>query len=340
MGLASIFSKTLWPIWSRRYTEAYIGELLSARYDGFFFQPELVQINGTYLDPDKLHAARGSSIWEHLKQLAPGMVLAIIAPGGSGKTSLLNHVLHEYAQKRTDRQNIRTRVPFLIDSTSIQKLIAQNDRAPLDEVLSKHIFEDFQRISSKLTRIWCAAKVQRGECIILLDGLSELPEHVFRSAVTWINHHAKRESNNIFIVASRSFPTTGLEPARIVGIKPLTLEQSQAFIYEMLARQGRESESHSFWSRFVDSPYSRESMRTPLMLTLLVPFFFRTSLPHFPNRAELFNEAFSQFFSRWEVNDRPDYSSRQEARMVLASIAAFMMTQKVQEISTAEAISI
>ncbi|PYU28573.1 MAG: hypothetical protein DMG32_02250, partial [Acidobacteria bacterium] len=144
--------------------------------------------------------------------------IAILGVPGSGKTTLLQYVGLAYARARAgdpklrDKKAFKTRlgtdkwrVPVFVSLSSIASRLLENlpdNRQPsIIDVLQYTLPPDLQSTTAKAYFI---DQLKKGRCIVLLDGLDEVPtENEFRAVTRAIESLAVSFGSNRFIVTSR-----------------------------------------------------------------------------------------------------------------------------------------
>jgi hypothetical protein len=80
---------------------------------------------------------------------------------------------------------------------------------------------------------WLEAQLQRGRCLVLIDGLDEVASNRQRELVSrWISSQFRRYQHTAFVVASRPLADRRTIPpaARVVELQPFTVEQVDQFV--------------------------------------------------------------------------------------------------------------
>ena len=136
-------------------------------------------------------------IWDHLRILDPGFALVIIGSPGSGKTTLLKHLMLNYARNQQWRQRVRHRIPLFIELRKLPKWTkAENPTLPsilasvleADEELGSLLKCKTDPSLSEKLQAWLESVLRQGRCLLLWDGLDEVPDSTTRKKISaWLD---------------------------------------------------------------------------------------------------------------------------------------------------------
>ncbi len=156
--------------------------------------------------------------------------IAIVASPGSGKSTLLEDLTLTYA-KNTQRQQhpkLAKLIPIILYLRDICDEITRDKSINIAKLIPREVK------NIKLSSHWFEKRLQNGECLVMLDGLDEVPSDRQRIEVSvWINQQIKLYPNTIFILTSRPFayrtaPVEGIET--VLEVQPFCSQQIQKFI--------------------------------------------------------------------------------------------------------------
>jgi ribosomal protein S16/energy-coupling factor transporter ATP-binding protein EcfA2 len=295
-----------WVMDSKRFMDAKglatVGTF-SPELDEVFVDVGLTSRAPQHVRPDLLGAdpADGTlrrSIWSFLDQPTP-VVLAVIGAPGSGKTTLLNHVARRTA--KTSRERRRT-VPVLLQLRDHAKDVAAEPRLSLPDLMRRAV----PVLPVAEPAGWWESRLQRGKCVVLLDGLDEIANVNERhDIVRWVNTQIAVYPRNDFVVTSRphGYREAFIDSAATLQVLSFTLSQVRRFLhgwYLAVERRatgvdGREVEllaaeaADDLLDRLAASPALYDLTINPLLLTMIANVHrFRRSLPG--SRADLYGE--------------------------------------------------
>lgn len=279
--------------------------------------------------------------------------MALIAPPGSGKTILLKHLVLTYAknaQRHQNRQAPRL-IPVLLHLREIRDEITR--RSPnLVTLLEQHPTIR----QHEPPRGWFEKMLNEGRCLIMLDGLDEVPDEQQRQHVSrWIDQQIQTYRNSRFIITSRplSFQTAPVTEVRAsLKVKPFGFDQMERFVYNWylqndlaqapLAGQkktisGRmkgkaKRKTVDLMSRIRRSSSLAELALNPLLLTMIttVDDYSQKELPL--HRVELFKEIYEVLLvKRQQVRNIYDEHLANQTKQILQLLALDMMQRGATE---------
>jgi hypothetical protein len=296
-------------------------------------------------------AAR-QSIWQMLERRPDGP-LAVLGPPGSGKTTLLRHVtlaLCGYQRQFAIPRRWRGRVPALLFLREHAADILGNPDLSLADAIRKTL----ARLPRKEPPGWLEAQLDAGRCIVMLDGLDEVPKREDRIKVmAWVRHQLASYPKNRFILTSR--PGGFADPPHLtavtVKVREFTDAQIRRFVqgWYLAVEQrsakrsdvGVQARAEDGASHLLDRVYASPALlalaANPLLLTMIVSVHRdRAALPG--SRAELYREICQVFLGkRQEVKQLPSSLSIDQQLLVLRRLAFGMMVGRVRIIPASEA---
>jgi energy-coupling factor transporter ATP-binding protein EcfA2 len=256
--------------WAPGYTNRYRKELIY-RY-GQFNDRGLGLINANRLNLEKVYVdltidadpalsrslndllkrdfREARPIWDFLNQVKPGATLAVTGPPGSGKTTLIQHLLLVHARNRQRRFRARGRVPFFVEIRRLPVMVGTealaawgateavanrpNGLPSLAQVLTKLLPEQYRDFPAPSPG-WTERQLAKGQALLLFDGLDEVAdEAVRRGLARWLEEEltgpAVRRCPAIVTSRPQGYRTAPLSRALVLAVQPFTRAQVERFV--------------------------------------------------------------------------------------------------------------
>jgi hypothetical protein len=293
------------------------------------------------------------TIWEFLdahmdRDEPPKMVLT--GSPGSGKSELLKHIALRITDKRPHKRPkiLRKHIPILLMLREQREQITSGDYTIIDAV--ERTLKDTH--GPAIPRDWFARQLQRGRCVVLIDGLDEVSDDKRAAAIEWINRSITRYGENIFIITSRPYGYDGehLLMADHFRIAEFDQDQKRQFIinwyreYELSQQRGEANlalidkqaiaNADTLLKRIHNSRANGLATLSvnPLLLAMMTAIHrYGFYLPE--KRIELYEEISRVFLSlSLESSGNSFQLSPKEVKGVLQPLAFAMMLQGTTEI--------
>jgi energy-coupling factor transporter ATP-binding protein EcfA2 len=305
--------------------------------------------------PSSLQGAH--SIWEYL--LNPALAdshLVILGAPGFGKTTLLKHLAltllqpQKYHQYRLWSHSF----PILLFLRDHAQTIVDQPFFSLADMVEEHIKLRWQRA---IPASWIARYLERGMCLVLLDGLDEVADHSARQAVVaWVGRQLIAYGGNRFVLTSRSYgyldnPLSGVT---VLDVLKFTSDQVEQFVrnwylanevksqgtYDLSVRLYAEQGAKDLLRRIHLAPALLSLAANPLLLTMIATVHrYRSFLPD--KRVDLYAEICEVFLGKWrEVRGIEQELSPAQKQHVLQPLAYWMMEQGKSEVTREEAVHV
>ncbi len=285
--------------------------------------------------------SRQHSIWDFICQREP-VVLAVIGAPGSGKTTLLSHIARQVASAADDGG--RT-IPVLLPLRDHAAAIVHQPRMDLPTLLRDTV----PALHTPEPAGWWEAQLDRGKCVVLLDGLDEVANAEDRQAATaWIDRQIALYPRNDYVVTSRphGYLSSVIKSARALQIRAFTVEQVTKFLhawYLAVERRATGSDGHEvdkraqvaaddLLDRLAATPALYALTINPLLLTMIANVHrYRGSLPG--SRADLYGEVCEvMLWRRQEAKRLPMDLLGASKERILARVAYQMMRRRAQDV--------
>ncbi|GAA1263001.1 hypothetical protein GCM10009677_13320 [Sphaerisporangium rubeum] len=221
-------------------------------------------------------------------------VLVVKGDPGSGKTTLVRHTAQRLSGPT--RPGIRRPLPVLLYLRDHAAAVTGDQPPTLGAAAVAAGW-----LHGKVPASWVERRLDRGGCVVMLDGLDEVPDGV----VAWVRRQIERYPRNRFIITTRShgFHPDDLPGAEVLQVRRFTGEQISRFLHgwyyaiecrdtEATGRQVRaaaRAKADDLIARLRATPALYELAANPLLLTMIANVHaYRNQLPG--SRADLYAE--------------------------------------------------
>ncbi|MGW4223344.1 NACHT domain-containing protein [Streptomyces bauhiniae] len=226
-------------------------------------------------------------------------VLAVIGGPGSGKTTLARNTALELCAHRW--RPWKRRLPVLLYLRDHASALLADEPPALETVAVSAGWLD-----GKVPARWLARRLDRGGCVVLLDGLDEVADPAERGrVVAWVARQVQRHPRNTYVVTSRphGYETNPLPGAEVLQVRRFTWEQIERFLRQWSyatesrargttgpeARTAADRTATDLLTRLRRQPALYDLAANPLLLTMTANVHrYRGQLPG--SRAELYAE--------------------------------------------------
>lgn len=299
-------------------------------------------------------AAEGLTIWNFLAQLKKQPTfrrIVVIAPPGAGKSTLLEHLALTYAKNTQRRRNRRAPqlIPILLYLRDVRGEISGEISPDLATLIEQQ--ESIQKLNPKG---WFKGNLDRGNCLVMLDGLDEVADEGQRQKVSrWVDRQMEIYPKTPFILTSRPFGYRGAplnQVGTVLEVKPFSLREMRQFVNnwylqnEIMSRLGKDDpgvrekakqQAEDLIKRVQDTPTLAAMALNPLLLTMIATVHcFRGALPG--RRVELYHEICDVLLGRrQDAKGITDSMSAMQKKAVLQVLALGLMKQQTREFTPA-----
>ncbi len=248
--------------------------------------------------------AQKRRFWHQEDEKQDGLVFAnnekylmVFGEPGIGKSTFLRKIgLEALKGSQGDYQHYLTPVllelkNFKEEEINIQKLIEQEFEAC-----------NFPNVSQNITK-----KLQKGELLILLDGLDEVPTANINNVIDTIKNFVDQHDQNRFIISCRTAARTNFTRFTDIEIAEFDDDQIKNFIENWFSSiLDKENETaKNCWELLQKEEYksAKELAHTPLLLTFLCLVYDENQ--SFPtNRSRLYQDALRILLEKWSAEKR------------------------------------
>ena len=130
--------------------------------------------------------------------------IIIVAGPGYGKTTLLTHLCLMYVTGLSCNHNFKKLTPVLLRCREIYQKIQTQTRLSLPDLIENHIQTNPDSYPDLLPpKNWFHERLRRGDCLVMLDGLDEVPDSSREKLRCWLNFQMASYYKNQFIFTSR-----------------------------------------------------------------------------------------------------------------------------------------
>lgn len=285
--------------------------------------------------------------------------MAILAWGGYGKTTLLQHITYTYAKHRYHRYKVPQFLPVLLPLRKWQEVIAQADTTSLNidehkldlpSLIEKHHIPSLpEGANLKLPPQWALNKLKNGKMLVMFDGFDEVKPEWRELMSKWLDKQMRDYQKSAFILTSR--PTAyknnyiaGNSPNSKLYVKPFNTNQRKHFVkkwyltQESYARGGRNTSevkheatinTDNLLQQFQQRSELEILAKNPLLLNMIVNLHRSYGGQQLPQRrCELYQNILTL-----QLKDRPHSRGIDmlvpfpESQQILQKVALIMVMQ-------------
>jgi NACHT domain len=306
------------------------------------------QVSGNPLSQAAEDTSERHSISELLDSRSR-VVLTLVGQPGSGKSTLLAHAARRSARMSVRGHLAQKRVPILLTLREHAESIVDNPAISLPDVVRAAV----DGVPGKEPSRWWDRQLNRGRCLVLLDGLDEVARADDRLAVAdWVERQIATHARNHFVIASRHHGVPGslTSQADVYVVRPFTPEQVRLFLdrWYLAAERHATGASGRTAGRAVRVRARESAARlasllrehralhdmavNPLLLTMIATAHrYRGALPD--SRADLYGEICQVLLSRRvQAKELPELLSWRAKQTLLAVLAYQMMRDHVSNL--------
>jgi hypothetical protein len=224
--------------------EVYVPLKLSGRLSLGFHQgdfEEMAQSGGGAELAKENAKAKPQYIWDLLRQVKQQpeyRQMAIIAPGGFGKTTLLRHVTYRYSYEphRICREKqVPKLIPVLLYLRDCRGMIDKADAPDLPTLIVEHHLQNLS--ATKLAGLdvdWAKKLLSSGKALVMIDGFDEVAAAKCEAVSQWIDRAiVDYGTTATFILTTRPSGQDryeGQRPLKLVNVEKFSNQQRDQFL--------------------------------------------------------------------------------------------------------------
>ncbi|MGB3496420.1 MAG: GUN4 domain-containing protein [Elainellaceae cyanobacterium] len=180
---------------------------------------------------------RNREIWDllptaqHPDKTFPERLLAVIADPGYGKTTLMRFLTLSFANQTYIDRKTKELIPVLLLFRDFYQRIQSKTEPSLPQLIVAQV-QQLPRCSElRASEPWFKDQLNQGKCLVMLDGLDEVPESKRDVVSQWANWQMQNYPSQ-FILTSRPH---GYDPSLFEGVQCIEIldfnnDQKQTFI--------------------------------------------------------------------------------------------------------------
>jgi hypothetical protein len=372
----------------RQYLEALRTHCYNLRVEGYKGRLPRLALENVYvplrvsLDNQRKTAqlSGGQTIWKllpkahHPNQTFPYRLMAIIADPGYGKTTLMRFLTLSFANQTYTTHKAKELIPVLLLFRDIHPQIQAKNLPSLPQL----IVEDVRGLPCceelRASEPWFKDQLKQGKCLIMLDGLDEVPDAKRELVSQWANWQMQNYPTQ-FIVTSRphGFDRSLFEGVQRIDILDFNSDQKRTFIEQWyrfitweltwkrhwddsqynpepqkrLTREQAEAESDANAQKAADALNQRlfadqsltDLAKNPLLITIIAATYeANESLPS--QRSYLYREIF-KLLLEYRPNRRDTrltISNAEDNQLILQKLALELMEAGQTQFSTQQGV--
>ena len=301
------------------------------------------------------------SIWDYLASAhLADQHLVIIGPPGSGKTTLLKHItllLLAHRKQRLHQARIPHKLPIMLFLRDhVNTIHASASKETPDFTLVDALHDHLKRWEQPEPPAgWVKRQLERGHCLVMLDGLDEVADPQIRGeVVNWVQTQIAAYRQNCFIVTSRpfGFRSNPLSGVAILEVRTFTSEQVEQFIHkwyladEIMSKQKDDAgvhmraraEARELLRQLYNTPALLDLTINPLLLTMIAIVHRYGGGGKLPEkRVALYADICKVFLGRRQVARGQGLElTPDQMQLVLQPLAYYMMRQGIRDITAAQ----
>ncbi|MGP1387844.1 MAG: NACHT domain-containing protein [Thainema sp.] len=231
----------------RQYLEALKTHCHNLRVEGYKGRLPRLVLEEVYV-PLRVHSGttrnvslqRGSlAIWDllpkihHADQKFPERLLAVIADPGFGKTTLMRFLTLSFSNQSHLEHNAKELIPILLLFREFYPRIQSATQPTLSQLIVDEVQKLPRCTELRTSEPWFRDQLMPGKCLVMLDGLDEVPEAQREQVSQWANWQMQNYPSQ-FILTSRphGYNSDLFEGVQRIDILDFNNDQKRQFIHQ------------------------------------------------------------------------------------------------------------
>ncbi|WP_370978791.1 NACHT domain-containing NTPase [Agaribacterium sp. ZY112] len=222
----------------------------------------------------------------------------VLGQPGSGKTTFFKALILAYCgllDSRKPRVQLIPRIPIYIN---LKDCSEQLDVTPTSDQFLIEIQSQVSELTGRNYSKWLHEMISEGSCIILTDGLDEVPKSKLKSRAKALRRFYKKYNTNKYVTSCRtSVYDNELTDVRICEIDDFSHDDISLFIKNWFV--DRQDLAERLIKDIKSHKNATDLLKTPLLCTLVcIMYSHNRTLPN--NRSELYGTCVDTLMFKWD----------------------------------------
>ncbi|MEO1402829.1 MAG: GUN4 domain-containing protein [Cyanobacteria bacterium J06635_1] len=189
--------------------------------------------------------------------------LAIIADPGYGKTTLTRYLTLNYADQSHREFGAADRLPILLLFRAMHGQIQDAQTPSLPELILSQVNKLPRCQDLEVSAQWFKQRLDQGKCLVMLDGLDEVPNARREQVSKWVNWQMQAYPSQ-FILTSRphGYDSSLFQGITRVGILDFTVRDKETFINKWYRAVLWHKKWETLWERSKKQPAAQQLSET------------------------------------------------------------------------------
>jgi hypothetical protein len=291
-----------------------------------------------------------ADIWTHMQKRTSTQAFVITGKPGSGKSTLLKDMMLSCASSDVNpKSTFSNFIPLYVEIKRHFKKIIEKDEFTIIDLANRVVSD----LGLNAPRGFFERNIKNGICLVLIDGLDEVPTESQRNVVIdWLDQQIRAQRSTKFVITSRphGYIDGQIAEACLLNIQSYSKTQVENYIEKwILANEIKETRSFNSGLRtkaknltreLLDKLELRPGLRsladTPLITAMIVTVHVKKA--RLPGRRvqlyeDLFDVSINKSVDKWESQGLRD----DQVMKVWKKLAYHMMDSSVTVLSETEA---